>query len=234
MFCVSSLRLRWSRKVGAVSSSSQCRWHDSMRTNWRRAGRFRKITESLATKHVCLWNGRTQHRPQARPQLATHIACTAEFRTQRTSFVEDSVDTLIDVLSTQAHAENQIKDTREHAHTSRHSRANFQRDYNFTNRHPSSLVPFDHHTTSALAIVFEAAVPVTFHRFPRLNYHVCQGLFSFVLVRQCWLNGQIPDCVLCQRVSRSRQSSKSANLLFPPGVQGLLYLTNPSFVFLSQ
>ena len=51
---------------------------------------------------------------QARPQFATHIGCTAEFRTQATLFVEDSVDALIDTLSTQAFAEDQIQDSREH------------------------------------------------------------------------------------------------------------------------
>ena len=37
-------------------------------------------------KHVCPWYGRAQRRPQA-----THIACTAELRTQTKLFVVDSV-----------------------------------------------------------------------------------------------------------------------------------------------
>ena len=73
-------------------------------------------------------------------------------------------------LDKQASAENQIKDTREHAHTSnlgRHSRAHFQAVCNLTNRHTCFPVDnFDDHTTSAFAIVFEAAVPIAFHRLP--------------------------------------------------------------------
>ena len=41
------------------------------------------------------------------------------------------------------------------------------------------------------------------------NYHVCLGLFSFVLVLQCRPKGQLPDCVLCRRVAQSRRCSKS-------------------------
>ena len=101
------------------------------------SGTFLKAS---ATKHVYPWYGRTQRRPQTRPQFATHTACTAKFHMQTSLIVDDSIDTLIDVLNTQAFAEDQIKDTREHAHTcnfGRHNRAHFQRDCNFTNRHPS-------------------------------------------------------------------------------------------------
>ena len=48
--------------------------------------------------------------------------------------VQDSVDTLIDVLNTRAFAEDQIEDTREHAHTRNlgcHSRTHFQKKSNF-------------------------------------------------------------------------------------------------------
>ena len=80
-------------KVGTVSPSSQCRWHDSMRHDLEAD---QTIPESYRKywpqKHVGLRHGRTQRRPQARPQFATHIACTAEFRTQTTLFVEESFD----------------------------------------------------------------------------------------------------------------------------------------------
>ena len=46
----------------------------------------------------------------------------------------------------------------------------FHRDCMVANRHPFSPVdPFDHRTTSTSVIVIEAAIPVTFHRFPRLG-----------------------------------------------------------------
>ena len=115
---------------------------------------------------------RTGGRPDG-PQFATYIACTSEFRTQTELFVEDSVDAdaVIDSLSTRAFAEDQTKDSREHAHTSnfgRHSRANLQRDCNFTDCQPSFPVdPFDHRTTSTFAIVFEAATPITLQHLSR-------------------------------------------------------------------
>ena len=68
-------------------------------TNWRQAGRFRKMSgKHQPKKHVCLWYGRSQRRPQA-PQFATRTACTSEFRTQTSLFVEASVDALIDTQS---------------------------------------------------------------------------------------------------------------------------------------
>ena len=116
MLNASSLRLRWSPKFGGGFELEAAR----------------KIPEhflkALATKHVCLWYGRTQRRPQARPQFATHIACTAELHTQTSLFVENSIDTLIDVLNTQVFEEDQIEDARQHAHTcnfGHHSRATF-------------------------------------------------------------------------------------------------------------
>ena len=88
------------------------------------------------------------------------------------SVVKYSVDTQVDVFDTQAFTEAQIQNTREYAHTSNlggHSRTHFQRDCMFANRHPFSPVDaFDHRTTPTSAIVFEAAILVTFHRFPRL------------------------------------------------------------------
>ena len=54
----------------------------------------------------------------------------------------------------------------------------------------------------------EAAIPT--HRFTTsLNYHICQPLLSSVLAHQCWPNGQLPDCVLSECVSRNRQSLTS-------------------------
>ena len=84
---------------------------------------------------------------------------------QTPSVVEYSVDAQIDVLDTQPFTGNQIDDTCEHVHACNlgcHSRTHFQRDCNFTDCH-------DHHTTSTFALVFEASIPITFHRLPRLR-----------------------------------------------------------------
>ena len=80
----------------------------------------------------------------------SHLATNST--TLTSLLVENTVDTLIDFLNTQTFVEHQIKDSREHAHSchlSCLSCANFQRDCNFTDCHPSFPVdPFDHHTTS--------------------------------------------------------------------------------------
>ena len=84
---------------------------------------------------------------------------------QNQSVIQDSLTSLIDVLNTQVFAEDQIEDTREHAHTSNLgclSCTLFQRNSNFPDCHPSFPVDsFDHHTTSTSAIVFEAAIRVS-------------------------------------------------------------------------
>ena len=57
--------------------------------------------------------------------------------TQNQSVVQDSIDSFIDVLNTQAFAKDPIEDTREHAHTSNfscHGRAHFQRNCNLTEK----------------------------------------------------------------------------------------------------
>ena len=127
--------------------------------------------KALATNHVCSEYGRSQRRPQARPQFATHTACTAEFRTETTLFVDDSIDTLIDTLSTQAFAEDQIKDTHEHAHTSnlgRHGRANLQRTaISLMVTHLSLSTPLIT-TLHPLLPLSLKLLPITFHRLPRL------------------------------------------------------------------
>ena len=80
------------------------------------------------------------------------------------SVVQDSIDTLIDVLNTQAFAEDQIKDALERAHTGnlgRHSRAQFQRDCNFTDRHSSFPSP---HPPLPLSLKLPSQNPFTvFH-----------------------------------------------------------------------
>ena len=176
---ISTPALRW-----GLSDAAQCANHgDRWRAEPPKSGRPSITSSNLLpstalgaksrSRKRTLVVTRKQRRPQTRPQFVTHIACTAEFHTQTSSFVEDSIDTLIDVFDTQPFAEGKIMDTREHAHTSnfgRHCRANIQRDCNFTNRHPSFHVdPFDHHTTSTSAIVFEAAIPKSFHHLPRLG-----------------------------------------------------------------
>ena len=58
------------------------------------------------------------------------------------SAVQDSIDSLIDVLFTQILPEDQIKDTREHAYSNNfscHSRTHFQRHCDFTDCHPFFL-----------------------------------------------------------------------------------------------
>ena len=72
--------------------------------------------------------------------------------------MQDSIDSLFDVLYTQTLAQDQIEDTCEHAHSkncSCHDRTRFQRNCNFTNCHPIfSVDPFDHDSAAALTIVF--------------------------------------------------------------------------------
>ena len=89
---------------------------------------------------------------------------------QNQSDVQDSIDSLIDVLNTQALAEDQIEDTCEHAHTNnfrRHGRAHFQRNCDFTGCHPFfSADPFVHNATPASTIVFEASIPEATYRLP--------------------------------------------------------------------
>ena len=88
-----------------------------------------------------------------------------------------TVSSMIDVLDTHAFAKNQVEDTRQHARNnfSCHGRTHFQRQCNFTDRHPCfSVDPFDHNAASASAVVFEASVPDASYRFP------CCGIISFV------------------------------------------------------
>ena len=89
---------------------------------------------------------------------------------QNQSDVQDSIDSLIDVLNTQALAEDQIEDTCEHEHTShfrRHCRTHFQKHCKLTDCHSFfSVDPFYHNTTSACDIVFEASIPESSYRFP--------------------------------------------------------------------
>ena len=97
MFQVSSLGVRWSPNVGAVSPSVNAVGTTPGGTNWRQAGRFRKISESIS--HKTRGHARDANQ-QERPQFATYIACTSEFRAPATLFVEDSVDALVDALCT--------------------------------------------------------------------------------------------------------------------------------------
>ena len=73
----------------------------------------------------------------------------------------------MDDFDTQAFTEDQSADT---CNLGRYSRTHFQRDCNFTDRHLFfSVNHFDRHTASTAAIVFETAVPKSFHRLPRLG-----------------------------------------------------------------
>ena len=117
------------------------------------------------------------------------------------SVVKDSIDTFIDVLNTQAFTEDKIEDNREHAYISNlgcHSRAHFQRKCNrivFIVT-PFSLVdPFDHNATSACAIVFQVAIPIAFHRFPR--FRIITSVKDYFFLSFCanvgpWVSGCIP------------------------------------------
>ena len=82
---------------------------------------------------------------------------------QNRSVIEDSIDSVIDVLNTQAFAKDQIDSTREYAHTSSfscHGRSHFLKDCNFTDCHPFFPVdPFDHISATVSAIVFETSIP---------------------------------------------------------------------------
>ena len=84
--------------------------------------------------------------------------------------VEDSIDSVIDVLNTQAFAEDEVDDTREHTYTSNfscHGRSRFQRDCNFTDCHPFSPVDlFDYNAAPASTIVFETSIPEAPYRLP--------------------------------------------------------------------
>ena len=113
--------------------------------------------------------------------------------------LHDCVNTLVDILHTWTFVENQIQDSREHAHNhhvGRHSCLNFQKNCNFADRDPSfSVDSFDDHTTPTFPVV-----PTTCHvkilslpslsalRFLSIN-------LSYVLRLQHWPSDRPPDCV---------------------------------------
>ena len=103
------------------------------------------------------------------------------------SVVEYSIDAQIDVFDTEAFAENEVDAACEYAHTCNlgcHGRTHFQRDCNFTECRPSFPVdPFDHNTTSASAIVFEASITETSYRLPYCG--LTTSVDDNVFVRPC-------------------------------------------------
>ena len=82
--------------------------------------------------------------------------------------MQDSIDSLIDVLYTPTLAQDQIEDTCEHAHSknfSCHDRTRFQRNCNFTDCHPIfSVDSFDHDSAAALFIETPSQKPKTMVR----------------------------------------------------------------------
>ena len=92
---------------------------------------------------------------------------------QNPSVVQDSVDSLIDGVNTQAFAEDQIEDTGQHAHTSNfccHGRAPTFRGVEIF----YWFDPFDHNITFVPAIAFKASIPEASYRLP------CCGILSSV------------------------------------------------------
>ena len=142
-----------------------------------------KISESQTRLSI---NERTGRRPQTRPNIMTKTLCIAQMHMETRSVVEDSIDTLIDVLNTQAFAEDQIEDTREHAHTSNlgcHCRTHFQKNSNFTNRCPSfpvgPLITMPHPL-----LPWSLKLP---NQKPRIAFHVAESfrLSMIIFLRPC-------------------------------------------------
>ena len=143
----------------------------------------------------------------------TKTLCIVKIHIKTQSVAQDSIDTLIDVLNTQVFAEDQIEDTRGHVHISIldcHSRIYFQRNSNFIDCHSSFPVdPFDHNSTSASVILFEASIPEVSYRLPYCGVISSLDVYFSVFTRQCWNSDLLPTCVLCKHVSRSCQCSRS-------------------------
>ena len=109
----------------------------------------RKFSATSVTKHVCLQFGCSRHRTAGTPSFC-------DFHILQILFLQ---------LLTSMLVENAVN---------RHSCANIQKDCNFTDCHPSFPVdPFDHHATSTLTIVVEAAITIAFHCLPRLGIITC-------------------------------------------------------------
>ena len=91
-----------------------------------RVSNAHKITESQSQKRLSITE-HTQRRPQRRLHIVTNMFSDSQKHEQ--SAVQDSIDSLIDVLYTQILTEDQIEDTGEHAHSDNlgcHSHTHFQ------------------------------------------------------------------------------------------------------------
>ena len=125
------------------------------------------VTRRFRAHFVC-----SRHRPAVSPSVPFVLTLQDQDTNSQIATplcVENSVDTLIDFLHTQAFVENQIEDSREHTHTPATSAAiavpTFKRtDILLIVTHLSHS--FDHHAASTFTIVFGTAIQKAFHRLP--------------------------------------------------------------------
>ena len=107
----------------------------------------------------------------------------------------------------------------------------------FSDCHRSFPVdPFDHHTTSTFAIVFEASIPRTLHRPPRLR--IITSVKDYFSLSLCTNVCPVVSLPIVFSVDTFRKivdfRSSTGYLLFPPGMQCLLYLAGSPSVLVSQ
>ena len=171
--------------------------------------------------------------PQRRQHTRSHtVTQTFQIAKRHESAMKGPVYSLIDVPYTQTFPEDQIEDTREHAHPNnfrRHSSTHFKMNFDLADCHPFlSVFSFDHDSAAALAIVFEASIPDASYRFPCCGY-VFPRENNFLLPYFpvfCFLI-MFPEDVLHEVVNvRDRCGCTS----LPPRVQDSLNFPNGIFV----
>ena len=137
-------RLRWAPCAWSLPSWWSMHSCTATRSTgvWTCSEELEKFLKTSVTKHVRLHIGFSRQRPADSPSFCdVHILQNTKSTNLTSLLVESTVDTLIDTLNTQTFVDHHILDSREHAHTPATSadtnRANFQRNCNSTDCHPS-------------------------------------------------------------------------------------------------